>query len=159
MEDKRYAICESILKNRRRGKLITTLLKFDRSLMLEDLINEVYLYHHTKDIYPSVLTVNRVLINMCESLFRAKKSDNRAFISGEIDFDRVVDPISSVDNCDYILVKDLVKKLRKNERELIYLYFYEGKTLEEIGLYIGKSREYVRITLKSIVGTLRIGVN
>ena len=64
--------------------------------------------------------------------------------------DIIADPAASVPwqniaDCDTVkLLNELLQKLDKRERNVLELRFYQGKTLEDIGISMGKTKERIR---------------
>lgn len=52
---------------------------------------------------------------------------------------------------------DRLQKLSKNQMRLIRLYFWEGKTMEEIGERLGKSKNTISRYIKESLNVLREG--
>ena len=73
-----------------------------------------------------------------------KEGENNTFS------DIIADPAASVPwqniaDCDTVkLLNELLQQLDKRERNVLELRFYQGKTLEDIGISMGKTKERIR---------------
>ena len=92
----------------------------------------------------------RVTLNKCHNYRRDKKRTVIAEIQPE-------DNISTNDST--LSVLDAVKKLPSNQRNAIYLHYYEGYTAKEIGKLLSVSTNTVLSWLKRSRSTLKLDLN
>ncbi|MGL5962568.1 MAG: sigma-70 family RNA polymerase sigma factor [Cetobacterium sp.] len=155
MEDKKYSMCRHLINKVRNNKLITTILTLDRSLLLEDLVSEVYLHHQKKGIYPNGVTVNRFMIDFCKKQFKASKLCN-SNIEWDANIEDFVDPqATSRDREDYITLREAFKNLNEQDKKLIQMYYYEGYTMGEIADSLGLVKMSVKFRLDKVLKKLR----
>lgn len=80
----------------------------------------------------------RVTMNKCRNFRKASQLHSTEELTEDI----------PADNCDYSGVLEELQKLPHNYRNVLYLYYYEGFSIEEIGKILGKSSNTIGSQLR-----------
>ena len=83
-----------------------------------------------------------VAINKCKDLFRSLWKKRVDLTDEDEKFERK----SSTDSLE---IKESLKKLTKNERITLYLYYYEGYKIEEISNLLNAKESTIKMRLKT----------
>ncbi|MGL5458922.1 MAG: sigma-70 family RNA polymerase sigma factor [Cetobacterium sp.] len=151
---KKFEICSKLVYSNRNKNMTMSIISSDNSISSEDLICDVYIHHVVKDIYPSDITVNRFLQNLCKSKFgTSKRVDSRYVDQIDVCYETLKE-----DDEDFNLIIHLYDNLNSlciDDRYLINLKFFKGYTNKEIGKTLDISSEAVRKRLDKILKKLR----
>lgn len=120
----------------------------DANTILSDLFIKIYEYNKYKDIQNFKWFLYFIARNMCIDYIKTNKSENKY----NFDQDIVIEYIDENDrkekeNINKLFENDLIKsalfEIENKYREILYLYYFENKSYQEIAKIIGSNKNSI----------------
>lgn len=151
---KKYEIIKKLINTTTNQNLVKNITRLDKSIQGDDLVNDIYIHHFEKNIFPNRNTIKNFLIDKLRKMATSKRKSNFVELT---EIEQTFSNLESEEDIvlNEIIYNNILKNLPVEDSNLLKLKYCYGATNKEIAGVLNISVIGVKKRLSRIIKKIK----